>query len=651
MPCMRSPAPTRERPKPWTPHEDQLLLSIISGAGKKDWSNISLSLGDRTGKQCRQRYNYHLEQEYKKGGWTSEEDRTIIRLQAELGNSWSKIAKVLPGRNDNSVKNRWYCALLRQDAQSATSPSSSDSLVAGPGAARSIKRIKIARSEKSFEVPFEAQKCREPSAELQAKKVQPKIRTTPWTWEEDQELLNVVHHSKRRDWQVIAQQLHGGRTGKQCRQRFNYHLQHDFKTGGWTREEDQIIFDEQSRLGNCWSRIARLLPGRSDNAVKNRWYCALMQRRSRRGSLSPAPADSRGATCPDTGETLSSSSSPEPDGMLCCDYGAFLQSECRDNPPSMYEDTGSDFCKQSPIGDIPIRGVCAHFSSLGEESTHGVADESRLPCTNDIASGTHGAATTTPPPLDFGDSACACKELLNVRDVGTLGRAERKRAREDPAGLESATACLESAEDAAVPGSIRRGSVAVADGVHPRGNWARRLSRVETPASLSRHVRHSWLLRRLLSDSYAALSQSLDSGVSAATPARRNFAECLRSEELVDAPGGHRDTQGELVHGSERRVDASEEGLNAPVEDWLESAAEDISGGGGSGGRLMWPTSMEDSSIAWTTWAAEEGCLADSGPNLSAVAEGEPVAEPAAEELLLSCPAQFLVSLPWDGSG
>jgi hypothetical protein len=55
----------------------------------------------------------------------------------------------------------------------------------------------------------------------------------------------IICRQKRRDWQSIALQLNGGRTGKQCRQRFNYHLQHDFKTGGWTTEEDRIIVDEQ----------------------------------------------------------------------------------------------------------------------------------------------------------------------------------------------------------------------------------------------------------------------------------------------------------------------------------------------------------------------------------------------------------------------
>jgi hypothetical protein len=51
----------------------------------------------------------------------------------------------------------------------------------------------------------------------------------------------------RRDWPAIAMQLNGRRTGKQCRQRYSYHLQAEFKTGGWTPEEDKIIIDEQAR--------------------------------------------------------------------------------------------------------------------------------------------------------------------------------------------------------------------------------------------------------------------------------------------------------------------------------------------------------------------------------------------------------------------
>ena len=72
-------------------------------------------------------------------------------------------------------------------------------------------------------------------------------------------------------WKDIADQL-PGRIGENIRQRYVNHLNPTLKKSKWTKEEDDILFETQRRVGNRWSEIRKFLPGRSDNSIKNRYH-------------------------------------------------------------------------------------------------------------------------------------------------------------------------------------------------------------------------------------------------------------------------------------------------------------------------------------------------------------------------------------------
>ena len=103
--------------RPWTPKENELLRNTVEKLGARNWKEIAKKIPGRTTKQCYDRWNTCLNPNLNKEPWTPEEDRIIIKEQKKLGNQWTKIALLLPGRSSYMVKNRWYTVLQQKQTE------------------------------------------------------------------------------------------------------------------------------------------------------------------------------------------------------------------------------------------------------------------------------------------------------------------------------------------------------------------------------------------------------------------------------------------------------------------------------------------------------------------------------------------------------
>lgn len=165
--------------------------------------------------------------------WSQEEDDRLLQLvPANPGANWNDFTSLFPGKTTQQISERW------------------------------------------------------------TKVLNPTIIRGKWTGEEDAIIIQYVEQNGPKSWSKLKALL-PGRTGKQCRERWRDHLDPSVKRGPFTYEEDQTLIMLHERLGNQWVKIAQYLPGRSDNAIKNRWNATLSKKLDRERLGTPPPKRGR----------------------------------------------------------------------------------------------------------------------------------------------------------------------------------------------------------------------------------------------------------------------------------------------------------------------------------------------------------------------
>ena len=105
---------------------------------------------------------------------------------------------------------------------------------------------------------------------LKKKRQEIDCKFQPWNKEEDSILLENKFSYADLSWQLISEKLKN-RSAQQCMYRWTMNLEPSIKKGKWSKEEDEILHTKVNELGKTWSSLKQYLPGRTTKQIRERY--------------------------------------------------------------------------------------------------------------------------------------------------------------------------------------------------------------------------------------------------------------------------------------------------------------------------------------------------------------------------------------------